>query len=208
MRRLPIIVDTQARTQRFKHRDVKTEMVPFQHVLMLSQALEKQEASIMTDRNLSNDGKDTAIKKVRATTRTAITEWHEQRLKNIDADLLEKRAALLSDNTVPDPKRVDLMASQLRQFTLQEIAVFYSSATEPERRVMEAASVVVGRMMMKSSNGLEWKTPLEPDMVHEAIMARAEATNPAAAEQVRELSEIRAMQVTIAGVALAEIEPS
>jgi hypothetical protein len=36
-------------------------------------------------------------------------------------------------------------------------------------------------------------------------MARADATNPAAAEQVRELTEIRAMQVPIAGVALAEI---
>jgi hypothetical protein len=34
-----------------------------------------------------------ALEKARATTRAAITEWHEQRLKNIDADLLEKRAA-------------------------------------------------------------------------------------------------------------------
>jgi len=40
---------------------------------------------------------------------------------------------------------------------------------------------------------------------NEAIMTRAEATNPTAAEQVRELSEIPAMQVTIAGVAFAEV---
>ncbi len=61
---------------------------------------------------------------------------------------------------------------------------------------------------MKSPNGLAWRTLLDPEMVNDAIMARAEATNPAAAEHVRELTEIRAMQVTIAGVALAEIEPS
>lgn len=142
----------------------------------------------------------------RATTRAAISVWHEERLKNIDADLLEQRAALLSDTTRPDPKQIDLMASQLRQFTPHEIAVFYNSATEPERRVMEAASASVGRVPMKSSNGLEWKTLLRPRHGPRGeIMARAEATNPTAAEQVRELAEIRAMQVTIAGVALSEI---
>jgi hypothetical protein len=70
---------------------------------------------------------------------------------------------------------------------------------------MEAASASVGRVPMKSSNGLEWKTLLDPEIVNEGIMARAEATNPTAAEQLRKLSETRAMRVTIAGVALAEL---
>ena len=47
-------------------------------------------------------------------------------------------------------------------------------------------------------------TLLEPEMVNEA-MARAEATNPTAAQKLRELDEIRAMQVTITNVALSEI---
>jgi hypothetical protein len=205
MKRLNLIIDTEARNQRFKHRDVKTEMVPFEHVRMLSQAHHKQVETISTDRNLTNEGKANAIEKARATTRAAISEWHEQRLKNIDADLLEKRAALLADSTRPDPKHVGLMESQLLKHSPHEIGVFYNSATEPERRAMEAASASLGRIPMKTPNGLEWKTLLDPDAVNEAIMARAEATNPAAAEQVRELTEIRAMQVTIAGAALAEI---
>jgi hypothetical protein len=31
---------------------------------------------------------------------------------------------------------------------------------------------------LKGSNGREWKTLLDPDMVNESTMARAEATNP------------------------------
>jgi len=42
-------------------------------------------------------------------------------------------------------------------------------------------------------------------MVNEAILARAETTNPTAAQKVREPDEIRAMQVTTTGVALSEI---
>ena len=42
-------------------------------------------------------------------------------------------------------------------------------------------------------------------MVAESQLARAEQTNPAAAKKVRELAEIRAMQVTLTGVALSEI---
>ena len=58
---------------------------------------------------------------------------------------------------------------------------------------------------MKTSSGLQWKTLLDPDMVSESILARAEQTNPTAAQKVRELTEIRAMTVTITGVALSEI---
>ena len=106
---------------------------------------------------------------------------------------------------MPDAKHVELMASHLLKHSLSDIAVFYNSATGPERRAMEAASASVGRVPMKTGNGLEWKTLLDPEMVNDAIMTRAEATNPTAAQQVRELAEIRAMQVTITAVALAEI---
>ena len=126
-------------------------------------------------------------------------------MKNIDAHLPEERAALLADSAMPDPKHVELMASHLLKHAPSDIAIFYNSASEPERCAMEAASASVGRVPMITPNGKEWKTLLDPEMIASAIMERAEATNPAAAEKVRELSEVRAMQVSITGVALSEI---
>lgn len=205
MKKLSLIIDTQARMQRFKHRDVKTEMVPFEHVRRLVESHHKQADAIKADPHLTSEGKTAALEKARATTRAAIKEWHEQRLKNIDAHLLEERVALVADNSMPDPKRVEFMATQLLKQTPQDNAVFYSAANDAERRVMEAASAMVGRVPMISSNGKELKTPLDPEMVAESILARAEATNPVAAEKVRELAEVRAMQVTITGVALSEV---
>jgi hypothetical protein len=125
--------------------------------------------------------------------------------KNIDADMLEKRAALFSDTAMPDATHVELMASHLLKHAPSDIAIFYNSATESERRAMEAASSRIGRVPLKTNQGVVWTTLLEPEMVSESILSRAEATNPTAAQQVRELSEIRAMQVTVAAVALSEV---
>ncbi len=55
-----------------------------------------------------------------------------------------------------------------------DIAIFYNSASELERREMEAASASVGRVPMKTASGLPWQTLLNPEMVNEAILARAE----------------------------------
>jgi hypothetical protein len=208
MTKTELQIDTITRNYRFVHYKADDVMGPCEHVLKLTDEFRQQREAISADRNLTTEGKTAAMEKVRETTRTAINEWRDARLKNIDADMLEKRTALFLDRAMPDAKHVDLMATHLLKHTPSDIAVFYNSATEPERRAMEAASASVGRVPMKTGNGLEWKTLLEPEMVNGAIMARAEATNPAAAEQVRELNEIKAMQVTIAGVALAEIEPS
>jgi hypothetical protein len=205
MTKLEMVLDAQARGQRFAHYDIKVVMVPHEHVRMLSKGYQQQKATITGDRNLTNDGKAAALDKARATTRAAITEWHATRLKNIDADLLEQRAALMASAAMPDPKRVELMSSQLLKHTPQDIAVFYGSASDEERRVMEAASASVGRVPMVTPNGKVWKTLLDPEMVNEAVLARAEATNPVAAQKVRELTEVRGMQVSITGVALSEI---
>jgi hypothetical protein len=198
-------IDTQARNQRLAHYDVKVAMVPFEHPRMLVRGYRQQKSAISADRNLTNEGKAAALDKARTTTRAAISEWKESRLKNIDADLLEQKAGLMTNTGTPDPKRVDLMTSHLLKHTPSDIAIFYNSASEDERRAMEAASASVGRVPMKTSSGLEWKTLLDPDMVSESILARAEQTNPTAAQKVRELAEIRAMTVTITGVALSEI---
>lgn len=94
----------------------------------------------------------------------------------------------------------------MRKHDLSDLPVSNGSATEPERRLMEAASALTGRVPVKSTNGKEWKTLLDPEVVNESIMARAETTNPEAAQRVRELTEIKAMQTTITGVALSEVE--
>jgi hypothetical protein len=58
---------------------------------------------------------------------------------------------------------------------------------------------------LKSANGLEWKPLLNPESVNESVIARATAKNPAGARKLQELTEIRAMHVTVAGHAAAEV---
>jgi hypothetical protein len=205
MTKLDELLDTQARNQRFRHYDVAVVLVPFGHLRMLSDGHHKRRAEVANDKHLTTEGKVAALAKAQAATRAAIDEWHQSRLKNIDADLLEQKAALRGNVAAPDQKRVDLMASHLLKHTPDDIAGFFDKATEAERIEMEAASASVGRVPMKGPNGREWKPLLDVKMVEASILERAEVTNPTAAQRVRELSEIRAMQVTITGVALSEI---
>lgn len=121
------------------------------------------------------------------------------------ADLLEQRAALVPKTKTPDPARVSLLAAELAKFTPQERAVFYNAATEDERREMEAASVATGRLPTKTDQGLQLMPLLDPEMVDVAVMTQAEMANLAGAQKVRELEEVRRMQVTMTGVALSEI---
>src|SRR5258706_15708369 len=109
MSKLEAVLDAQERNQRFARYDIKVVMVPHEHVRNLSKGYHQQKAAITADTNLTNEGKASAIEKAKATTRTAINEWHATRLKNIDADLLEQRAALMASATTPDPKRVEWM---------------------------------------------------------------------------------------------------
>lgn len=197
--------DTQLRNHTFQHYDRDTVFVPFQHLRMLSRTFHQQRVSIATDRRLTNEGKEAALALARTNTRKAIEDWHSLRLKNLDADLLEQRAALVAHTSKPDPKRVDMLASHLRQFTPHEINVVYSAATDPERREIEEASALLGRLPIKTEQGIHWRPLLDAEVANEAILARAEQTNPAAAQKVKELEEIRRIQVTMTGVALSEI---
>src|SRR5690349_11112780 len=89
------------------------------------------------------------LEQARARTRKAIEDRHADRLKALDADLLEQKAALVPKFKAPDPARVLLLAAKLAKFTPQERAVFYNAATGDERREMEAASVATGRLPTK-----------------------------------------------------------
>ena len=199
------ILDTHRRNQRFSHYDLDTVLVPFEHVRMLDRSLREQKAAIAADRNLTNEGKQAALEKAREKARAAIAEWNDERQKKLDADLLEQRAALMGNVERPDVKRIDLMASHMLKHAPNDLAILYNSASEIERREMEAASASIGRVPLKTDAGVKWTTLLDPEMVAEAILARAEQTNPPAAQRVRELSEIKAMQTTITGVALSEV---
>ncbi len=69
---------------------------------------------------------------------------------------------------------------------------------------MEPVSALVGRVPIITANGKELRTRLGPERVSEAI-SRAQSRPTWWRPKVRELAEVRAMQVTITGVALSEI---
>jgi hypothetical protein len=205
MSKLEEVYAAQARNQLFVRYDLGTVLVPFEHLRMLSRTFHQQRGLIMQDRLLTSEGKTAALEQARASTRKAIEDWHAERLKGIDADLLEQRAALMTITKKPDPARVSLLAVELAKFSPDERAVFYNAATEDERREMEAASAATGRLPIKTGQGLELKPLLDPEMVNVAIVTRAEMTNPPAAQKLHELEEVRRMQVSMTGVALSEI---
>jgi hypothetical protein len=203
--KLTLVLKSQRSNQRLSQYDIDEVMLPFDHAQTLVTAFHEERQAIAKNFHLNGKGKAAATIKAAEAKQTSLAEWNEARLKGIDADLLEQRASLLPATDRPDPRRVDLMSSQLLKFAPNEIAVLYNSASEDERRVMEAASAATGRVPVKIGSGLEWRNLLDPDVVAAGIMATADATNPAGAAKVRELTEIRAMQVTIAGVAASEI---
>lgn len=123
----------------------------------------------------------------------------------LDADLTAQRATLFGLVDRPDQTRVERMAAHLQKHTPEDIAVFYGSATDDERREMEAASALVGRVPMKGPNGLTWKPLLDAETCAEAQLARAAERSPTAVAQLRELEEVRRMQHTLVNVALQEI---
>jgi hypothetical protein len=99
------------------------------------------------------------------------------------------------------------MLARMQQLSPLEVAVAYNAATDDERVVMEHASAQDGRgLPMKSGRGLEWKPMLDTAAVAASREARARAANPAGVEKLREIEELRAMHVTIAGHAVAEVK--
>ena len=204
--KLRLVLDTLDRNYRFSQWPKTTVLAPFQEVTLIVGRFFEQKASIDADRNLTGEGKTAARKEAGTAAMEAIKKWHTPRVAGLDADLGVHRAALLPASTEkPDARRIDFLLSHLRDRTPQEIATFYSSATDEERLVMEAAAASVGRIPMKSANGLEWQPLLQPETVNESVIARAMAKNPAGAKKLEELNEIRAMHVTVAGIATAEV---
>jgi len=199
------LLETHRRNFRLTHWPI-TALDPFEDYDAIVERAHKEKASIDANANLTGRGKGAEKTAKAAALVKEILDKHTPRLTGLDADLAAHRAALLPQSSEkPDARRIDFMLSHLRDRTPQEIGIFYTSATDEERLVMEAAATSVGRVPMKTGNGLQWQPLLDADTVNEAIMARATAKNPSGAAKLRELSEIRAMHVTVAGHAVAEI---
>lgn len=183
-----------------------TALDAFEPVDGIVQAFQKAKADADTNRHLTAEGKLAARTKARDDAKKAIDAWRSARLAGLDADLGAQRAALMPTTEKPSDRRIDFMLSHLHDRTPEEIAVFYSSATDDERRTLEAAAASVGRVPRKGANGLTWEPLLDSASVNESILARARAANPAAVQKLEEVSVLRDMTATIANVALSELQ--
>jgi hypothetical protein len=106
----------------------------------------------------------------------------------------------------PEGRRIDFLLSHLRDRSPQEIAVFYNSATDGERLVLEEAARSVGRIPTKAADGsLAWAPLLRAATINESIIARASAKNPQGATKLAELEEIRALHASVASIADATV---
>lgn len=199
------LVDTLALNFRMRHWHRENVFEPFGEPLDLTTRIRQERADIDSNRHLSPEGKVAARDARAKAAREALQKWHEPRLAGLDADIAARQAGLLPDADKPDPKRVEFMAALMQRYTPQENATFYNSASDAERIVMEHASALLGRVPMKNGNVHEWRPLLDSDTVTEAAKVRAVMQNPQGVEQLNELMEVRAMHVTVAKHALAEI---
>jgi hypothetical protein len=185
----------------------ETVLDPLAEPVTVLEAFHERNAAIRSDVNLTTKGKDAARAKAATEALTAIGRWHTPNVTGIDQDLGAQRAALVpTPKQQPDGRQIDFILSHLRDKTPQEIAVLYNSATDDRRLLMEVASASVGDIPRKAADGgMEWKPLLDPETVNESVMARAAQKNPQAVAKLNELAEIRAMHVTVAGHAVAEI---
>src|SRR5438034_4146329 len=157
MKNLRLVLDTYARNFRFTQWP-KTVLEPFDEPAKILNEFHTAKAAIDVDLRLAPRGNDEARVNLGKTALAAIVKWHTPRLAGLDADLGIHRAALVPPSTEkPDGRRLDFLLSHLRDRTPDEIAVFYNSATDEERLAMEAAAASVGRVPMKTANGLQWQ---------------------------------------------------
>jgi hypothetical protein len=205
MSKLRTVLDTYARNFNMTAWP-RTVLEPFEEAASIVENFNKQVATIHANPHLTPEGKLAGRRDAATAALAALKKWREPRLAGLDAHVSAHRSALLPTGEKPDARKVDFTLGLLQKYTPHEIAVFYNSASDAERLVMEAASTVAGRMPMKTPGGLVWQSLLDPEMVNEAVIARATAQNPEAATKLRELDEVRAMQVSVAGIAASDVK--
>ncbi len=164
-------------------------------------------AQIESDDTLAPKGKRLAKDaKIEALVK-AITDVKTPRSAGLAADVAARRAALIPVSTQkPTERQVDFLLSQLKGRTDVEISVFYNSASDEEKLVLEEAARSVGRIPTKCADGsLAWLPLLPAETINQSIVERATAKNPQGAQQLRELEEIASMHETAATLAAAEV---
>ena len=184
----------------------KTVINAFEEPAVIVKHFHGTKVIIDANPHLTTQGKVAARADAAKAALAAIKAWHATKIVGLDTQVAQHRAALVPQMEKPDPRKVEYMLSQLQRHTPQEIATFYNAATDEERLVMEAASASVGRIPVKSGNGLTWEPLIAPDVVYDSVLARATTKNPAGVAKYNELSEIRAMHVTVANHAEQEIK--
>jgi len=167
----------------------------------------KERAAIDNDPHLTAQGKKAAKEAKRAANVKAIADVSTPRLAGLGADVAAHRSALLPVSAEkPEARRIDFLLSHLRDRTPHEIGVFYNSATDEERLVLEAAAQSVGRIPTKRPDGsLAWAPLLPAETINESVIARATAKNPQGAKKLKELEEIRSLHASVASIAEATV---
>jgi hypothetical protein len=184
----------------------ETVLDPLAEPATILESFHQRKAAIDADANLTLKGKSAARVQAATEALQAIGKWHAPNIAGIDQDLGAQRTALLPKGQKPDDRQIDFILSHLRDKTPHEISVLYNSATDDRRLLMEAASASVGDIPFKTEDGgVAWKPLLDPETVNESVMARAAERNPQGVAKLNELAEIRAMHVTIANHAVAEV---
>jgi hypothetical protein len=142
---------------------------------------------------------------------TAVLEklnaWIVAQRTNLGAQITALETALVPPPATLDPKTVELMAAELRNYNPTQLEVLYGSADDNiEKPIMEAASKLLGRVPVKAANGsLSWAWLLDPKLVEQSVMDRANASNPQGAQKLAELREILGMSENVFTVAAGEI---
>ena len=196
--------DTLKRNARFALYDRETVFKPFDDLGAEVQKVRSGKAAIDADRHLTREGKDAALARLGKAAIGAINKQRRALLPGLDADLAQRRASLVSAEK-PDPRRVELLLPHILKLDAQERATAYDKASDEQRQLMEAADAFVGPIPTKGPDGLRWRPLLDPATVNASVMERAAATNPDGVARLRELTEIREMHVTLAGIAAAEV---
>jgi hypothetical protein len=183
----------------------KTVLDAFEEPALIVDRFHQERATINADANLTPQGKAAATQRAAKAALDALGKWQTPKLSGLDTQVAQQRASLAPQGPKPDPRRVDYLLARLQGHTPEEIATFYNAATDEERVLMEAASASVGRIPTKTANGLQWQPLIASEVVNDSVLARAQAKDPAGVAKFNELTEIRAMHVTVAQHAQAEI---
>jgi hypothetical protein len=139
--------------------------------------IEPDDTPAVKGKRLAKDAKNEALVK-------AIADVKTPRAAGLAPDVAARRSALIPASTQkPSDRQIDFLLSQLKGRTDVEIGVFYNSASDEEKLVLEEAARSVGRIPTKRADGsLAWMPLLSAETMHHRQSDREKSSGrPAAA---------------------------